>query len=236
VRYKMHRTNYEVIKDFLELESEDPMAFKSSTKKLYALSLKGLSKEKDRDIQITLTDIQALKNPNQEYCAWKEKYNSYDAIEYGKFLANKDKFATLLKRMRGILNGGKKKNDKRLKKRMTRIYDDIKKVCKTYKLSPKNYREFYLALRAGFFAYKEAIINIRDRLRPKLYDSIPPDLSITKNGKTYKIKDLYKKLKTNNSKIYYKLDSKNFSKEELRDIQLKIYPHIFQIIYNTIRV
>jgi hypothetical protein len=229
----MLRTNYDVIKGFVEILSKSDGAFKSSIKNLYALSLKGLSNEKDRDILITLTDIQALECSNQAYCDWKEKYNNYDVIKYRQFLADGiDIVAVPIKKMRGILNSGKKKNCRRLKKTTTRLYKDIKKVCKTYQFSPENHREFCSSLRAGFFAYREAIINIRYRLRPEWYNFILPDWSIIINGETRAIKNLYKEFKPKNAEKYYKLDpSMNFSKEDLRNIQLKIYPDIFRSIY-----
>ena len=234
--YKMFKTNYDVIKDSVELFAADPRAFKSFIESLYAFSLKGLSKRKDRDIKIILTDIQALGQSNQSYCDWRDEFNHHNATQYDTFLADDVDFAGTIKEMRGILRGGKKKNHKRSKKITTRLYKDVKKVCITYGISPVRHYEFCLALRVGFFAYREAIINIRRRLCSELYQLIPATLSIIKSGKKYAIKDLYKESQVNNNKTSYHLDPEiDFSKEDLRNIQLELYPHIFKSIYRTIR-
>jgi len=222
--------------DFLLVSIESHNAFKNLIRKLYAYSLKGLSKPNDRNIKILLTDIQALGNSNQTYCSWKDNFNSLNAVQYDVFLAEDDEYAQTIKKMPIIIRAKSVKGYRRLKKVITRIYSDIKKVCNKagyFPITP--HKEFFVALKVGFFAYREAIINIHRKLSSDLYQLIPSSLFIIKNNKEYLIKDLYKEVKTNNFRIYYQLDpNMNFLKEELRKIQLEIYPYIFKNIYKII--
>ena len=231
----MDKTNFDVIKEFVELYANDLRALKSVIGNLYALTLKGITKRKDRNIKILLTDIQALGRNNQPYCEWQDNYNYHDVPQYDDFLANDENYGETIKEMKGILKNGKKNKYKRAKKLTSRIYKDIKKVCSTYKISPSQHKDFCVALRVGFFAYREAIINVRHKLHKDSYLEIPNDLHIYKDGKKLIIKDLYKEYEINNL-TYYRLDSEiKFTKEELSIIQLAIYPYIFKKVYKTIR-
>lgn len=227
----MQKTNFEFIWDFVELFQKDQKVFKEMIEKLFAFSLKGLTKRNNRDIKILLTDIQALGQPNQTYCDWRDDYNSLNAAQYDAFLTEGDNYAKMIKKMPIFLRAEK---GRRRSKKMTKcLYRNIKKICIRSPYFLKNPdKDFLLGLKTGFFAYMEAIINIRRRLNFKLYNLVPSNLFITKNNKKYLIKDLYKEIIANNAQTYYQLDpSLCFSKEDIRNIQLEIYTYVFRDIY-----
>ena len=233
---KMLRTNYSIIKDAVELIAPDPHALMEYMVSFYAYSLKGLTKRKERDLQIIATEMQVLGESNKVYLEWRDDYNEYNIIGFDDFMEDDKDFAEAIKKMRGIFKGGKRKNYKRLKKKTTRLHKDIMKICTTNKISVEKHQEFYVGLRAGFFAYREAMVNVRRRLSDELYQLIPDTLSIEKEGKKYKIKDLYKETISHNFAPYYCLDDKiKLTKDDLRRIQLEIYPHLFRHVYKRIR-
>ena len=231
----MDITNYDVIKEAFELDAGRPSTFKMLIGKLYALILKEMSKKKDRDINILLTDIQALGYKNKPYCEWQENYNSYNAKQYDDYLKDNKKYCETIKNLKGIHIADKKNKYRRAKKLTSRIYNDIKKVCLTYKISSLEHNNFCVALKVGHLAYREAIINLRYKLHPDSYREIPDGLHIQKDSKRLIIKDLYRERTAGKFK-YYQLDSEiKLTKEDIRNIQLAIYPYIFKNIYKSIR-
>jgi len=240
--HKEDETNYVVIDGLVSLFADSLLAVKDIVRRFYALSLKGLSSRKNRNVQILLTDVQAFGERNNEYCQWQDDYNEYGIAEYDNFLASRTvgpadvNIAATIKKMRGILGG--KKNCKRAKNGARRLYKDIKKVCNVRGISRKKNNEFREALRIGWLAHKEAVMIVRTRLRSELHQQLPDDLSIVIGEKSHVVKKLYEEVIVDGVKSYYRLTSDiKFSKDTLRSIQLAIYPHIFKNIcdLNTAR-
>jgi len=215
-----------MIKGHAELLRYDHEAFKDFIEHMYAYSLKGLTSQEDRNIVIDFPD-EMLIQPNETYINWENEYNFYDIAGYNNFLRTDRNFAIKIKKMHGILLICKKnKNYKRIKKAAGRLYHDIDKVCRTFNYTCNNEYEFHSGLYLASLVYKEALLKISYRLCSEIYDMIPNDLCIIKDGNRYAVKDFYRKLGHISGSTYYLDSNVRFSKKDLRNIQLEIYPYI----------
>jgi|GEM_PF-4771199 len=121
-------------------------------------------------------------------------------------------------------NGGKK-SVKRMKKRSSRIFREVKRKFKEGRYGNKD-TDLYKALTYFHFAFRESFINVRVRLCKAQYDLLPDVLQATLNdGSIHLIRDLYIWDDVSNC---FRLDrGAGISKQDLRSIQLAIAPYIF---------
>lgn len=220
--------NCSEIKNSIEVYQNDKVQIKRKIRLIYVLLLKTMLTSSYRDLKIPL-------NPEDItfFGTFVDKYNLFDQKSYSEYFNGSNKINEFSKLIL-LLNYSKGKKRKRgIKKNSTRIYSDIRKVCIQYgiHISEPKYCE---SLKLGYHSYREALINIRTRLRTKLFEAIPSDLSLVLvNGKSIIVKDLYA---FEELKKCYVLDKNiQMSKTDLRNLQILIMPYIFNITFSCVK-